>query len=161
MDTADSTSFNFTTNLFTINIWVEPTSSTNHYFMQTCDNETNNGWYLYYASYQVYFASITNGSGSAIATPDNQAAGNGAWHMLTIVRSAVTNTTLYVDGLPVASTNLQSPGPSGASLKFAVDPSGTDYYDGNLWLPQIWGESLPATSIANLYFNQRSGVPWP
>ncbi len=34
MDTYNSSLFNFTTNLFTINVWVKPTASYNHYLMQ-------------------------------------------------------------------------------------------------------------------------------
>jgi hypothetical protein len=38
---------------------------------------------------------------------------------------------------------------------------GGNFYDGNIWLLQMWGEPLPAASVANLYFAQLSGVPWP
>ena len=44
--TANSNLFNFTTNLFTINLWVEPTSSSGHYLMQNLDNAATNGWFV-------------------------------------------------------------------------------------------------------------------
>jgi hypothetical protein len=161
IDTTHSTLFNFTTNLFTINLWVRPTQSPDHYIMQNCDAAFSNGWYLYVDDYNVYFSMMSNGVGKSIETPSAGAANTGVWNMLTIVRSVDTNTTIYINGLPVVSGDLPSPGPSGASLKFAVDPDSTNYYDGDIWLPQIWSSALSPVDVANLYFNQLSGSPWP
>jgi len=54
VDTSNSTNFNFTTNLFTINFWVCPLTA-GGYVMQNEDIDQTNGWSVYVAdeSYQV------------------------------------------------------------------------------------------------------------
>ena len=72
------------------------------------------------------------------------------------------NALIYRNGIQTATTgSITSPASSTNSLIFGVDRAGAHYLDGNIWLPQIWGEALPATSVANLYFNQLYGNPWP
>jgi hypothetical protein len=164
LDTSNSVLFNFTTNLFTINFWTEPLTA-NGYLM---DNGVDalNGWYvLVGGAYQIYFGTETNGVDAGILTGAGAAQVN-AWNMVTIVRTGPTNALIYINGVPAATTgSIVSPAPSTNSLILGVNRTGagfgTNYLDGDIWLTQIWGEALPATSIANLYFNQASGHPWP
>jgi hypothetical protein len=164
LETSNSVLFNFTTNLFTINFWTEPLTA-NGYVM---DNgiEALNGWYVRVGgSYEIYFGTETNGVDAGLATGPGAAQVN-AWNMVTIVRTGPTNALIYINGLQVPTTgSIISPAPSTNSLILGVNRIGpgfgTNYLDGDVWLTQIWGEPLPATSIANLYFNQASGHPWP
>ena len=82
--------------------------------------------------------------------------------MVTIVRTGPTNVLVYINGIQAATTgSITSPASSTNSLLFGVDRAGAHYLDGDIWLPQIWGEALPPTSIANLYLIQSLGRPWP
>jgi len=56
---------------------------------------------------------------------------------------------------------MTTPGASTNTLKLGVGPALTNFYDGNLWLIQLWSTNLSPSDIANLYFNQKKGVPWP
>jgi hypothetical protein len=131
--------------------------------MQNCDPETNNGWYIHLGgAYQIEFATAAGGSVSAISTGDgSDGAQNETWTMVTVVRTASTNSVIYINGRQMADGNLPSPSSSAISLKFGVDPTLSNHLDGNIWLPQIWGEALPGTAVLTLYNNQLSGIPWP
>jgi hypothetical protein len=160
LDTSNSTLFNFTTNLFTINFWVCPLTANgtlmeNGYFQ-------SNGWYLNVGgAYQIQFGAETNGTDFAVST-EAGGANVGVYTMVTIVRTAPTNVLIYLNGIQAATTgSFTSPAPSTNSLRFGMDRAGDHFLDGDIWLPQIWGEALPATSIANLYFVEILGTPWP
>ena len=161
IDTRNSNLFNFTTNLFTLNLWVEPTSSANHYFMQNQDVTGTNGWFLMCdENYRVKFGTVTNGVTKAILTPE-AGAQNFHWNMVTVVRTSLTNAIIYINGLQVVSGSVTSPSSSASTLKLGIDPTGTNLYDGNIWLTQIWGEPLSGVDVANLHFAQTNGNPSP
>jgi hypothetical protein len=65
--------------------------------------------------------------------------------------------------LSADSRTLASPATSTNPLVFGLGTAnnGLSDYDGNLWLPQIWSTNLTPTDIANLYYNQKNGIPWP
>ena len=72
------------------------------------------------------------------------------------------NALIYINGIQAATTgSITSPSSSTNTLKFGVDPTLTNHLDGNIWLPQIWSTALSPQDIANLYFNQFYGNPWP
>jgi hypothetical protein len=151
--------FNFTTNLFTINLWVEPLTAQG--FLMQAGVEAENGWYLQVGgAYQIYFGTETNGQDVGILTSSGAAQVNN-WNMVTVVRNSLTNAIIYINGVEAASGPIVSPAPSTNALIMGVSSANTHYYDGNMWLPQIWGEALPGTAVANLYINQASGSPWP
>ncbi len=160
IDTSNSTLFNFTTNLFTINLWVCPLTE-NGYLMENGIYQTN-GWYLRVGgTYQVEFGTETNGTDAFVSTGSG-AAQEGVYSMVTIVRTGPTNVLVYINGVQAATTgSITSPASSTNSLLFGLDGAGSQHIDGDIWLPQVWGEALPATSIANLYLIQSSGRPWP
>jgi len=115
IDTRNSNLFNFTTNLFTLNLWVEPTSSANHYFMQNQDVTGTNGWFLMCdENYRVKFGTVTNGVTKAILTPE-AGAQNFHWNMVTVVRTSLTNAIIYINGLQVVSGSVTSPSSSAST----------------------------------------------
>jgi hypothetical protein len=160
IDTSNTTLFNFTTNLFTINLWLMPLTA-NGYVMQ---NQTplQNGWFLNVGgSYSLNFGSDNNGTETAVSTGAG-AVINGLFTMVTIVRTGPTNVLIYINGDQVATTgSFASPASSPNSLILGVDQAGDHHLDGNIWLTQIWSTPLSPTDISNLYFNQVTGVPWP
>jgi hypothetical protein len=160
IETSNSVFFNFTTNLFTINFWVCPLTA-NGCLMENGNFQTN-GWYLNVGgAYQVQFGAETNGS-NVFLTTGAGAAQVGVWTMVTLVRTAPTNVFIYINGNQAATTgSFTSPAGSTNSLRMGMDRAGAHFLDGDIWLPQIWGEALPATSVANLYFAQIPGHPWP
>jgi hypothetical protein len=160
IDTSNSVLFNFTTNLFTINLWVRPLTA-NGCIMENGINDVD-GWYLRVGgSYEVEFGTEAGGADAAISTEPGGAQ-DGIFTMVTVVRTAPTNALIYINGVRTATTGeITIPDSSTNSLLIGVDRAGAHTLDGDLWLPQIWGEALPATSIANLYLMQSSGRPWP
>jgi len=160
IDTGTTNLFDFTTNLFTINLWVMPLTA-NGYLL---DNETGqaNGWYLNVGgAYSLNFGEENNGASAFVSTGAG-AVRNGLFSMVTIVRTRPTNVQFYINGNPVATTgSFADPGSSANSLVVGVDRAGGHHLDGNIWLLQIWGTPLAPGDVANLYFNQVSGVPWP
>jgi len=152
-----SAPFDFTTNLFTISLWVEPNSSYNHYLMQNQNSSRTNGWFLYCnGTYDVVLGTVPY----SISTTGNRAQ-NWTWDMITVVRTSLTNATIYANGSPVVSGYIPSPTFSTDTLKIGVDPVGTNNYDGNLWLIQVWTTNLSPSDVANLYYNQARGVLYP
>jgi hypothetical protein len=57
--------------------------------------------------------------------------------------SPASSTNYLIFGLGTANTN------------------GVSDLDGDMWLPQIWSTNLSPSDIANLYYNQQNGIPWP
>jgi hypothetical protein len=155
-----SAAFDFTTNLFTINLWVEPTSSYNHYLMQDQDSSGTNGWFLSLdGSYHVLFGTMSNEVPYSVSTTAK--AQNWTWDMVSVVRTSLTNVIIYVNGSADVSGYFPCPNSSTNTLKIAIDPVETNIYDGNLWLIQVWTTNLSPSDIANLYYNQGRGIPWP
>jgi hypothetical protein len=71
---------------------------------------------------------------------------------------------IYVNAEPqVTSGTFACPAPSPNNLTFGIAPYfyGSPSLDGDLWLPQIWNSVLSPIDIANLYYNQIHGTPWP
>ncbi len=160
IDTSNSVLFNFTTNLFTINFWLCPLTA-NGVVMENGYPETN-GWYIHVGgSYQLEFGSETSGTDTTLTTGSG-AVNVGVWTMVSLVRTGPTNLIVYLNGIQAATTgSFTPPASSTNSLFIGKDRAGLHVLDGDIWLPQIWGEALPATSIANLYFIQSLGSPWP
>lgn len=160
IDTSNSVIFNFTTNLFTINLWMRPLTA-NGCIMENGIAQQN-GWDLSVGgTYQVQFSTETEGSESTISTGPG-AANVGVFTMVTIVRTGPTTALIYINGAPAATTgSITIPASSTNSLVIGTDRAGAHHLDGDLCLPQIWSEALPPTAIANLYLIQSAGKPWP
>ena len=156
--------FNFTTNSFTINLWLLPLTE-GGYVMQNGNYQTN-GWYLRIAagSYRVQFGGETAGADNSILTTTI----NGwpsFWSMVTITRAGTNAPLIYINGGEVPTTgSFANPASTTNSLVFGANMSvnnGGNYLDGDIWLPQIWSAALSPSDVANLYFNQALGLPWP
>jgi hypothetical protein len=162
LDTGNSTLFNFTTNSFTINLWLNP-SNYDSYVMGNNEFQSN-GWFLSVNNDdQLYFGSDASGSETVLvaAKPDGWP---NSYNMVTITRNSTDTPLVYINGLPVVTSgSFANPASSSNSLKFGTGTNqyGTYILDGNIWLPQIWTNVLSSANIANLYQEQLSGVPWP
>jgi hypothetical protein len=156
IDTSNSVLFDFTTNQFTVNLWARPLTENG----TLMDNgfSLSNGWNIRVGgAYQVLFGTETN-----VISTGPGAAQNGIFTMITIVRSGPTNAAIYINGIQAATTgSIVVPAPSTNSLLIGTDVAMSHFLDGDIWLPQIWGEALAPTDIANLYFQQVLGQPWP
>lgn len=155
--TNSSTAFDFTSNPFTVNMWVWAYTG-GGYLIQ--NGGITNGWFIREdGSESVIFGSAIPGAVSSISTGTGQL-NTSLLEMLTCVWDG-THASIYVNGVAEASGSLAAPAPSAYSLMLGIDGAGANYFDGDIWLPQIWGSALTATDIANLYFQQVRGVPWP
>jgi hypothetical protein len=160
IDTSNSTLFNFTTNLFTINLWVMPLTE-NGYLMENGYAGTN-GWFLNVSGdYGLDFGSYSNGAVSTV-TASAGAVVEGLFTMVTIVRTGPSTVLIYSNGKQVTTGgSFACPASSTNSLILGVDRAGEHHLDGNIWLTQIWSNPLSSADIANLYFNQLNGYAWP
>jgi hypothetical protein len=160
IDTSNLLQLNFTTNLFTINLWVMPLTA-NGYLLDNEDSSTN-GWYLSVGgAYGLNIGANAGGAGTAVSTA-NGAVKNGLFTMVTLVRTDATNVLIYLNGNKTATTgSFMSPAISSQSLLVGRDRAGMHFLDGNLWLLQMWNEPLTPSDVVNLYLNQISGLPWP
>lgn len=162
--TGNTNLFNFTTNSFTINVWLRPDNEGSFYLGN--DTFLTNGWYLagLATNSALIFGAETNGD-NAITTINGV---NGwpitSWNMVTITYDGTNNPLIYINGLVVPTTGtFVNPASSGNSLIFGlgVGPYGLNDLDGDIWLPQIWSKVLSPMDIANLYCNQLFGIRWP
>ncbi len=74
-----------------------------------------------------------------------------------------TNAYVYINGsisTPVFD-NFNTPASSYYSLVIGQDHSNNNFYDGDMWLVQVWSINLPAADIANIYFEQLHGIIYP
>jgi hypothetical protein len=161
LDTSNSVRFNFTTNSFTINVWLQPLTA-NGFIMDNGYIE-NNGWFMAIGgSYQLQFGSETPGAENTIETIGPVSGWPSVYNMVTITRNGANTPLVYINGGLASTTGtFVNPAPSTNSLVFGVSRSGGHYLDGNIWQPQIWDKALSPQDIANLYIHQLSGVPWP
>jgi len=132
-----------------------------------------NGWYLSENSggTQISFGGETNNTAFAITTdngPGNWPSGPAnwayAWSMVTITYDGTNNLLIYLNAALQATTNtFASPVSSTTYLIFGLGTANNGYsdLDGDMWLPQIWSTNLWPADVANLYFNQTHGSPWP
>jgi hypothetical protein len=176
--TSNSTLFNFTNNPFTINVWLRPSNGGSYYMGN--DNYTNNGWYLSGndpESSKIRFGGETYTNDHAIITqygPQNWPSGPAnwacAWNMVTITYDGTNTPLIYVNSALQATTNtFTSPSSSTNCLIFGLgagpfgsnSSSGTNDLDGDISRPQIWRTNLAPADVANLYYNQVHGSPWP
>jgi hypothetical protein len=166
----DPTDFNFTTNPFTINVWLGAYG--NGYYIMGNDTVSNSGWYLKEApgSHCLIFGGETNNHDYAIETtsePEDWGDSTnwlGEWYMITITYDGTNTPLIYVNATLQATTGtFQCPAPSSNNLVFGHEAlsDGNNDYDGDLWLPQIWSTNLSPIDVANLYYRQKTGIPWP
>jgi hypothetical protein len=88
----------------------------------------------------------------------------GEWYMITITYDGTNTPLIYVNATLQATTGtFQCPAPSSNNLVFGHEAlsDGNNDYDGDLWLPQIWSTNLSPIDVANLYYRQKTGIPWP
>ena len=153
------TAFNFTTNAFTANLWVNIDSRQNECLVQ--NGGITNGWYISLNGLIVNFGSASNGVISAIY---GSTAVITNWAMITCVWNG-TNASIYNNGIIVpTSGSFSTPGSSASPLIIGVDAirnPANGYLDGEVWNPQIWSSPLSAADIANLYLHQVSDITWP
>ncbi len=161
LDTHNSELFNFTTNAFTINLWLNPLTADGYVLANGFYHGI--GWFMSVgSSYQINFGSENFGLETVVTTTAPVAGWPGTYDMVTITRNANGTPLIYINGSPVATSgSFLSPASSGTSLVAGVNRNGSNFFDGDMWLLQIWSTSLSATEVATLYFNQLPGVPWP
>ena len=161
IDTGNTSLFNFTTNAFTINVWLLPL--TENGFVLANGFYHGNGWFMSVGgAYQINFGAETFGSENVITTTDPVSGWPSTFSMVTVTRDGVHAPLIYINGAPVATGgSFVNPGSSGDSLVAGVSKISSGYLDGNISLLQIWNTTLSPGDVANLYLNQMSGNAWP
>ena len=161
IDTGNAALFNFTTNPFTINLWLLPLTANG--FVLANGFFHGNGWFMSVGNaYQVNFGAETFGGENVITTTSPVSGWPTSYAMVTVTRDGIHVPLIYVNGSPVATSgSFVNPGSSGDSLLVGVSKISSGYLDGDMALLQIWNTVLSPADVANLYINQLSGSPWP
>jgi hypothetical protein len=161
IDTGNPDLFNFTTNSFSINLWANPLTANGHLLANGFYHGI--GWFLSVgSSYELNFGSDAFGTESVLTTTTPVSGWPGTYDMVTITRNGTDTPLIYINGILVATSgSFSNPASSGSSLVVGVNRNGANYLDGDMWLLQIWNTTLSASDVANLYFNQQPGIPWP
>jgi hypothetical protein len=151
ISTGNSTLFNFTTNLFTVNIWVRNLT----YPCAICGNGLylNYGWYVdLNPAGEVVVAAENPGVDKYVATTSTVGF-VGQWAMITVVRTGPTTIQIYRDALLQTTTgSFANPAPSSEPLIFGDDYTGNQY-DGDLGTIRIYDRPLATNEINALYLN--------
>lgn len=161
VDAHAASAFNFTTNSFTINLWLMPQTA-NGFVMgnsipQTC------GWFMSVGPiYQIFFGSETPGAENILATTKPGADWPTSYNMVTVTRNGTDTPLIYFNGhLAETTGSFVSPASSTNNLVIGAAVGGSRWLDGNIWQPQIWSTNLSSSDVANLYLKQSAGIPWP
>jgi Concanavalin A-like lectin/glucanases superfamily len=152
LDTHNGTDFNFTTNLFTINIWVRP-------LVYNCILAGNgqylySGWYVWLNSYgSVGMSAENNGIDTYLWTPASTVT-LGEWSMLTLVRTNTSTVLIYKNAvLQQTFGSFGNPTSCGDSVLFGDYHGGGYHYDGDLGVVRIYDRALSTDEINTLYIN--------
>ncbi|MDR3456887.1 MAG: LamG domain-containing protein [Verrucomicrobiae bacterium] len=161
IDTGNANLFNFTTNSFTINLWLLPL--TENGFVLANGFYHGNGWFMSVGdSYQINVGAETFGAEQVLTTTAPVPGWPTMYAMVTITRDGTNVPLIYINGALVATSgSFVNPGSSGDSLVVGVSKISANNLDGDLGLLQIWNIALSSSDVANLYINQLSGNPWP
>jgi hypothetical protein len=166
---SDPSQFDFTTNAFTINVWLLPYTGSGALMGNSTYQQS--GWFLALNSDHIEFGSENPGVENILGTaepiqhwPWDGSTSDYPYSMITITRQAGSQPLIYVNGLPVLTTgSFQSPTSTTNMLIYGMgtNTAGSTPYDGNMWISQIWSQTLTGPAVLNLYSNQISGQAWP
>ena len=150
LDTHNGTDFNFTTNLFTLNVWVRP-------LVYNCivagnGQYQNSGWYCWINPYGSIGLSAENpGADNYVWTPAS-AVLLGEWSMLTLVRTGTSTVSIYKNAvLQQTSGSFRDPTSCGDSLLFGGYHGGGIHYDGDLGEVRTYNRVLSIEEINALF----------
>ena len=153
----NQTAFNFTTNLFSINMWVRPLT----YHCQLAGNGQYliSGWYFVVNQVgAVLLAAENPGLDSYVATGASVVS-VGQWCMLTLVRTDTSTVLIYKNAVQQPTIgSFANPAPCADSLIFGRYPGGGYYYDGDMGTVRIYNRALSPTEINTLYTNSATGI---
>jgi hypothetical protein len=143
--------FSFTTNLFSVNLWVRNLT----YPCALCGNGLyeNSGWYIVInTAGEVVVAAESPGSDSYVATSSTVAFA-GQWEMITVVRTGPKTVLIYRNALLQNTIgSFSNPAPTGNAVIFGDNYYGNQY-DGDLGTIRIYGRPLAPNEINALYLN--------
>jgi hypothetical protein len=151
LDTGNSTLFNFTTNLFSINLWVQPYGY-NATFM--CNGAyQSNGWRLTEDSAGVIGLSAeNNGSEYTVNSQGSDIATVNQWTMLTVVRDGPTSVKMYQNGYQIPTVGaFANPACSSSNLLFGTDQTRPNDYDGDMGIVRIYNRPISQLEIWRIY----------
>ena len=145
----NTTLFNFTTNLFSINVWVR--SLTYPCAIMGNGLYLNYGWYLVVNPVgEIVLAAENPGSDQYVATTSTVAF-NGTWTMVTVVRTGPSTVSIYANGLLQNTLgSFGNPAPSSNPVIFGDDFVGNQY-DGDLGTIRIYDRPLSPSEVSALY----------
>jgi len=180
VDTGNSTRFNFGSNLFSINFWIQPliSSTTNIAIMGNGGLNFDAGWWIVFGDGTLQLGSNTGTNGTQVIGTASTAALQNEWTMLTLVRTttdvSANNVSIYANGgtpLPLTTVlgytmTFENPASSTNTLIFGqynLDPLvyGTNAVlplDGDFGVIRIYSNALNSNQINQLYTNGLIGL---
>ena len=149
LDTGNSGLFNFTNNLFTINLWVRNLTYPCA-FIGTGLYRTS-GWYVIAnTAGDIVVAAEGPGTDNYVATTSTVAS-VGQWVMVTVVRTSANSILIYKNGqLQQTIGSFSNPAPCSNDMILGDNYYGNQY-DGDLGTLRIYSRPLSQTEINQLY----------
>jgi Concanavalin A-like lectin/glucanases superfamily len=159
LDTSNSTLFNFTTNLFSINIWARPLILNTQPVLIGNGSYLGTGWYVCVnPAGEAGIAANSPGSSTYVATTV-PATTIGQWSMLTFVRTSTTGVSIYANGVLLPTTgSFANPAPCTDSLMMGAYHGADLILDGDIGTVRVYGRVLATNEISTLYYNGINGL---
>lgn len=159
IDTGNSTLFNFTTNLFTINVWVRPLVLLNQPVIIGNGSYLETGWYVFLSPVGAAgIAANVPGSSTYVAT-SGPCTSPEVWTMLTIARTGPTTVLIYANGILQNTVgSFMDPASCGESVLLGGYQEFSLHLDGDIGVTRIYDRVLSTNEINTLYTNAITGL---
>jgi hypothetical protein len=145
-------SLSFTSEPFTISMWVNPTNLSNSPVIISSGAYQVDGYYCHILS-TGGVSCLTNQSGASQSTDGSASFTTGSWQLLTIARNG-SSIRIYRNGIDITSTAGTHTNPTSTTRKFVIgryDPSAGYYYNGSTDDVRVYNRTLSAAEILAMY----------
>jgi len=159
LDTENNTLFNFTTNLFTVNIWVRPLVIETQPVVIGNGSYLGTGWYVCISPIgSAGIAANSPGNSTYVATA-HPCTSPTVWTMLTFVRTSTTSVSIYANGILQPTIGaFANPASCSDSLVIGGYHGFPLILDGDIGVIRVYNRPLATNEISTLYNNGISGL---
>jgi hypothetical protein len=159
IDTSNSTLFNFTTNLFSVNVWVRPLVFETQPVIIGNGSYLNTGWYVCVSPIGSAGIAANVPGGSTYVATSSPCTTPDAFTMLTFVRTSATAVSIYANGiLQPTIGSFMNPASCSDSLVIGGYHGANLILDGDIGVVRVYGRVLQPGEITTLYTNGITGL---
>jgi hypothetical protein len=160
IDTGNSTLFNFTTNLFSINVWVRPLVFETQPVIIGNGSYLGTGWYVCVSPIGSAGIAANVPGGSTFVATSSPCTTPVAFTMLTFVRTSTTAVSIYANGIlqPTVGSFMNPASCTDSLLIGGYHGAKSLILDGDIGTVRVYGRPLQPNEITALYNNGISGL---